>query len=305
MRVVLALSTAVVLLTPARGLAQPLQSFQDLALRLNLGDSIRIEGGAGERIGGRLTRLTRDEITISTDAGERRFKGVTIREVTVRRSSRREGVLIGAGIGGAVGALAGCLPADRSECADGPILLGALGAGVGLALSALLPKSTTVYLPRTGTSPSREGVLSPGLLEAVALHVNLDDRVRVEDVSGTRISGRLTHLTGAEMTIETDAGPRWFTAASVRAVAVRGYPIGKGALIGAAAFTLLAATAPACRSNTDCSPIAAAPFGAGVGLAVGALIPRMTTVYPLPAKNLTFSPDIIRGGLGIRGSLRW
>jgi hypothetical protein len=303
--VLVILSAALVLLTPSRASAQPLQSFRDLGLRVNLGDWVRIENQSGERIEGRVKRLTLDEVTISTDAGERRFTNMTVREVAVRRSSRRKGVLIGAGIGGAIGALAACIPADRSECVDGPLMLGALGAGVGLALSALLPRSTTVYPPRADKMPAPQAVLRPGPLDDVALHVNLDDRIRVEDSTGAKITGRLARLTGEELTIETDAGPRRFTAASVRAVAVHSYALGKGALIGAAAFTLLAAAAPACRSNPDCTPIAAAPIGAGVGLAVGALVPRMTTVYPLAEQKLSLSPEITRGGLGIQASLRW
>jgi hypothetical protein len=45
--------------------------------------------------------------------------------------------------------------------------------------------------------------------------------------------------------------------------------------------------------------------GAGVGLAMGALIPRMTTVYRSQERLLSVSPDIIRGGIALRASLRW
>ena len=99
-----ALPIALALLAPSPGSAQPLQSFQDLALRVNLDDRLRIEDESGARTTGRLTRLTRDEITISTDAGEKRFTSSTVREVAVRRSLRRKGVLIGAGVGAALGA---------------------------------------------------------------------------------------------------------------------------------------------------------------------------------------------------------
>ena len=100
------LSIAVVLLAPSPGSAQPLQSFQDLALRINLDDRLRIEDPSGARVTGRLTRLTLDEITIATDVGEKRFTSATTREVAVRRNWHRKGVLIGAGIGTVLGALA-------------------------------------------------------------------------------------------------------------------------------------------------------------------------------------------------------
>ena len=139
----------------------------------------------------------------------------------------------------------------------------------------------------------------------LALRVNLDDRLRIEDQSGARTAGRLTRLTGDEMTIETDAGEKRFTSATVREAAVRGYSLGKGALIGAGVFAVLFAAAPACRSNPHCIPIAAAPVGAGVGLVVGALIPRMTTVFRAPEKRASFSPEFSRGAIGVRASLRW
>ena len=86
---------------------------------------------------------------------------------------------------------------------------------------------------------------------------------------------------------------------------MRGYSLGKGALIGAGVFAALAAAAPACRSNPNCTPIGAAPFGAGVGLAVAALIPRMTTVFRAREKRASFSPEFSRGAIGVRASLRW
>ena len=306
MRVVpTALTIALVLLAPSLGAAQPAQSFQDLALRVNLDDRLRVEDQSGVRTTGRLTRLTLDEIAIQTDAGEQRFTSVAVREVVVRRSSRRKGVLVGAGVGATVGALAACWGPEREECADATILLGGVGAGVGLALSTLVALATIVHPSPIDMAPSRGSARPPGPFDDLALRVNLDDRLRVEDVSGARTTGRLTRLTGDEMTIETDAGERRFTSAVVREVAVRGYSLGWGALIGAVVYPVLLAASPACQSDPDCIPILAAPFGAGVGLAVGALIPRMTTVFRAQEKHASFSPAFSRGAIGVRASLRW
>ena len=118
--------------------------FEDLALRVNLKDQLRVEDHSG-RATGRLTRMTADEITIQTGAGEMHFTRETVRQIAVRRRPLRTGVLIGAGVGAVLGALAACTGADRSECADGPILLGGFGGGIGLAVSALIPRTTTVY----------------------------------------------------------------------------------------------------------------------------------------------------------------
>ena len=86
----------------------------------------------------------------------------------MRRRSLHTGVLIGAGVGAALGAVAACTGADRSECADGPILLGGFGGGVGLAVGALIPRTTTVYpVPQKRTS-----VLPTISRSAVSVHVS-------------------------------------------------------------------------------------------------------------------------------------
>ena len=144
------LPIALVLLAPSPGAAQPLQSFQDLALRVNLDDEIRIEDRSGVRTTGRLTRLSADEITIQTAAGDKHFGRETLRQVAVRHQPLRKAVLIGAGVGAAIGAAAACRGPNREECADAPILVGGAGAGVGLAVGALIHNATVVY-PKPGT----------------------------------------------------------------------------------------------------------------------------------------------------------
>jgi len=118
---------------------------EDLALRVNLDDQLRVEDQLGLRTAGRLTRLTADEITLHTDAGEKRFARDAVRQVALRHHPLRMGVLIGAGAGAAIGAVAACTGPDREECADAPIIAGAFGAGLGLGVGALIHKTTIVY----------------------------------------------------------------------------------------------------------------------------------------------------------------
>jgi len=298
------LPVALMLLAPCSTAAQSVQTFPELPLRVNLGDRVRIEDPSGATRAGRLLRLTPEEIVVETAGGEQRFTSATVREVAVRRNSRRKGVLIGAGVGAAIGAVAGCAGPDREECADAPFLLGALGAAVGLAASALDRGATVVYR-RTGAAAPPGPARSPGPFDALALRVNLDDRIRVEDRSGAKTTGRLTRLTGDELTLETDAGEKRFRSDNVRAVGARGYPLGTGALIGAGVLTAAALAAPACRDNPDCSPVAAGAVGAGVGLAVGALVPRMTRVYSATTPQATFAPVFSRRAFGVQATFVW
>jgi hypothetical protein len=115
----------------------------------------------------------------------------------------------------------------------------------------------------------------------LALHVNLGDQLRVRDRSGVTINGRLTGLTGTEITLETGSG------------------------VARVAVTALAFAAPACRDNPDCVPIVAAPFGAGVGLAIGALVPRMKTVFRADEPRVAVVPVLSRRGVAVRATLRW
>ena len=118
---------------------------EDLALRVNLDDRLQVEDQSGGRTTGRLTRLTADEMTIHTNAGEKHFTRKTVRQVAVRHRPLRVAVLIGAAAGAATGAVAACTGPEREECVDAPIMAGALGAGLGLAVGALMSRTTVVY----------------------------------------------------------------------------------------------------------------------------------------------------------------
>lgn len=295
-------AVALLFVAPSIAVAQT-SSFRDLALRVNVGDRLEVKDPAGATTGGRLVGLTPTEITLQTASGERRF-GVEVLSISVRHRSTRKAVLIGAGLGAAAGLVVACTRAEREECGDAALILGAVGAGGGVLYSAMHPGWSTVY--SAGGAPiatAPAGV--PGPLDDLALHVNLGDRLRVRDRSGVTISGRLTGLTGTEITLETESGEAPVAVTAVRAVAVRRYALGQGALIGGAVFTALAFAAPACRDNPDCVPIVAAPFGAGVGLAIGALVPRMKTVFRAEPPRIGVAPVLSRRSVGIRATLRW
>ena len=301
------------LLAPSQGSAQTLGSFDDLALRINLGDELQIEDQSGSRTRGRLIRLTRDEIVIQTEAGEKRFTSETVREVALRGHSLRKSALVGAGVFAALGVAATCAHEGGGNC----VMVGALGAapigaGAGLAMGAAIPRMKSVYRAPEGGAPvppsraARGGQAS--LLEDLALRVNLGDEVRVEDRSGARTTGRLTRLTADEITVHTGAGDVRFTRETVRQVALRDQPLRMAVLVGAGAGAAAGAVA-ACTgsSREECvdATIMAGALGAGLGLAVGALLHRTTTVYPEAPKQVLVFPVLSRGAVGVRIWLDW
>jgi hypothetical protein len=142
---------------------------EDLALRVNLNDQLRVDDRSGVGTAGRLTRLTADEITLQTAAGEKHFTRETVRQVAVRHRPLRMAVLIGAGAGAATGAVAACTGPKREECADAPIMAGAFGAGLGLAVGALIHKTTIVY-----PEPEKRTFIVPAISrDAVGVRVSL------------------------------------------------------------------------------------------------------------------------------------
>lgn len=140
----------------------------------------------------------------------------------------------------------------------------------------------------------------------LTLRIKSGDRLRLEDQSGARFEGRLTHLTQAEIAIQTDDGERRFTNADVREVAVRRQRRLVGTLIGAAVGAALGALDD-CRGgeNDHCDLDLPILLGAGVGFGVGAAIHETTIVFPDQRTGVFLAPLVSRGAVGFRAGLRW
>ena len=303
---------ALAVLAPSPSAAQVLESFELLPLRVNIGDRIRIEDQSRVTTTGRVTRVTREEIALQTQTGERRFSRDDVREVAVRRDTLRRSALIGAGVLAVVSAVTVCAREDEGNCALVGLGAAPVGAGLGLVVGSLIPRMTTIYrappqaASETPPSPPRMGEAS--LLEDLALHVNLDDQLRIVDKAGTRASGRLIGLTAEELTLRTAAGERRFPRADLREVAVRRRPLRAGVLIGAGAGAALGALAACTGDDREECPDAAliaGGLGAGVGLGLAALMPRTTVVYPEAGSRISVLPVLTRTGVGVRVSRRW
>ena len=301
-----------VVLAPWNASAQTVQSFTELALRINLHDQVRIEDQSGATTSGRVVRLTRSEMTIATDAGEKRFTSDTVRVISARQHQLRKGALIGGGLFAVLGAVAVCAHEGGANCG----VVGALGAapiglGVGLAFGALISRDRAVYRAadrRITPEAEAQGGAQVSLLEDLALRINLDDRIQVEDQSGHTTVGRLRRLTDGEITVETGTGDQLFTRDMIRQVAVRRRPVRAGVLIGAGAGVALGAVAACTGDNREeCAdaPILAGGLGAGLGLAAGALMHRTTVVYPQAQTRVLILPTITRGAIGVRVTRRW
>jgi hypothetical protein len=252
-------------------------------------------------------------MAIQTDAGEQRFTSETVRRVAMRAHSLRKAAFIGAGIGAALGTLATCVHEGGANCiAIGSLGAGPIGAGVGLAMGALFSGMRTIYRAQGSCAPIQgERLISPvqtSFLEDLALRVNLGDQLRIEDQLGAVTTGRLTRLTADEVTVQGDAGEKHFTRKAIRQVAVPQRTIRTAVLIGAGtgsvAGAVAACTGPSREECVDASIMSGA-VGAGLGLAVGALMHKTRTVYPEVEKRTSIVPVISRNAVGVRVGWYW
>ena len=136
---------------------------------MNRGDSATVRNSAGTAFRGRVLDLSPDEIVLRIDGQRRRFAEADVREVSIKGDSLRDGTLIGAGTGALVGALIFKNFSGENRAGDalgGALLVGALGAGLGLATDALLRGDTVVY--RRG-AVTMAPLLSPGRAYGVSL----------------------------------------------------------------------------------------------------------------------------------------
>lgn len=296
------------LLAPSTLSAQTLTSFGELPLRLNLDDRVRVVDQSGAAVTGRLMRLTRDVLAIQVDATEKELPGAMVRAVAVPRHPLGKGALIGAGVFAILGVVACVRHDETSECGIGPIAAAPLGAALGMAVGAGITRMKTIYrAPATGSAaPPSPAPADPA--DDLALRVNLDDQIRVEDRAGERVAGRLTRLTADAITIQTRDGERQFARATIHRIEVRRHPIRSAVLIGAGVGAVLGALAACTGDDTSECPDGAIFGGAGgaaAGLAVGSLIHKTTVVHLEAERRAVLWPVISRESIGVGARVTW
>lgn len=111
---------------------------------------------SGQETAGRVVHLDTDALVLLVEDRERRFEATNVRRLAKKGDSLKNGALIGALVGGVLGAAA-----PASECSGTTldalapcgtqtrVVLGAIGAltgvGIGVGIDALMSGRTTVY----------------------------------------------------------------------------------------------------------------------------------------------------------------
>ena len=161
------LAAMLIVILPALAAAQePVKSFDQLNTRLKPGDTVWVTDAQGREVKGRITSFARDSMGIDGD-GARTLRADDVRLVQTRRP---DGLVNGTLIGFAVGAVgleaANLALTSQGDCPGGcqaAIVLfgGAIGAGVGAIVDALIPGKKQVVYRSAGASGSTHLSLAP------------------------------------------------------------------------------------------------------------------------------------------------
>ena len=146
--------------TVSTTLAQtPREPQRDLETTLLPGMTVWITDAGGREEKARIVAVSAETVTSNVRNEIRRLRTNDVRRVTVRRSdSVLNGALIGAGGAVASGLFLCRLTEPWENCRDdiGPMLkIGAIGAGIGIGIDALIQKRTTIYEAGPGSTQVR------------------------------------------------------------------------------------------------------------------------------------------------------
>jgi hypothetical protein len=192
-----------------------------------------------------------------------------------------------------------------------------IGNAIGLAALVTAGMAADVNAQPPDTTPEARGVATS--FEQLQVIARPDAKVTVTDAAGAAWSGRIVELRSSSLSIIANGTLRDFDERDIAAIRERrGDPLGNGALWGAAITSGLAALSIGLRAaDCDCGVTvgawfwvvgANAAFGAGLGVAIDALIRREQVIYEprsgsASSPSLTVRPVLSRRGVGVSLSM--
>ena len=177
--------------------AQTPQETRDLETTLIPGSTVWITDSAGREDKAQIVGVSGDVVTAAAADEVRRFRLTDVKRVSVRKSdSVLNGALIGAGVGVASGLFLCRLSEPWRNCRDdvGPMLrIGAIGAGIGIGIDALIRGRRTIYDSADGintaarSAHSRSSQERPAGLAQFSNPWELEIGMRVKKHRSTRV----------------------------------------------------------------------------------------------------------------------
>ena len=139
---------------PAPSVAQePVREFAQLNTRLVPGDTVWVTDAQGREVKGRILSLGPDALAL--EGGGRTYGPANVATIQVRRAdSLRNGALIGFAVGGGLGLGLGDFSGSWSwgDAAVGALMIGGIGAGIGVGIDALIPGKKLVAYRAPGSA---------------------------------------------------------------------------------------------------------------------------------------------------------
>ena len=150
----------------------------DLATVLAPGLTVWITDVGGRETQTRIVSISGGIVTVTTGEDTRRLATTEIVRVRARHSDQViNGALIGAGAGVLSGLFLCSLTEPWENCRDdvGPMIrIGAIGAGVGIAIDALIRGRRTIYEAPSGSTRLRVAPIIDGRAGGVAASLSFD-----------------------------------------------------------------------------------------------------------------------------------
>lgn len=132
-------------------------SFDELRFLVKIGDPVTVTDSLGRRTTGRIAHLSPVSLALLTRDGEREVSQPDVRTITRRRHGNL-GIGAITGLVGGVVLGASLVAADCYECGSAAVLwgaglLGGVGSGLGVAVSALTWRNQVIFdRPRASTA---------------------------------------------------------------------------------------------------------------------------------------------------------
>jgi hypothetical protein len=127
-------------------------NFEELRLKVRPGATVYVTDENGREYAATVVSISATTLAVSVGGKDRRLEQVSVRRIRQRLpDSLWSGVLIGGGIGVALGALSVGLSDDCSGgCAASPVISGAMFAAIGAGIDALIKGKKVIYEPSAG-----------------------------------------------------------------------------------------------------------------------------------------------------------
>jgi hypothetical protein len=147
------LALVFVLTAASAASAQPntAQSFEQLQVLVSAGDEVKVVDRDGNRMAGRIADLSGSRLVLNVNGTKRSFVETDVREVRRRGGdSLANGAWWGFGVGAGIGILGVASWCAAETCSGAALLIvplcdGALGAGIGVGVDALIRGEKALY----------------------------------------------------------------------------------------------------------------------------------------------------------------